>query len=352
MCAVKSNQSNNPLICKTGEEYGNQKDNKAMLISVVIVTYKHGTLIYDTLDSVFKQDYSNIELIIAEDGCEGFDREAVETYINSRKSKNIYSYSIIQSQKNQGTVRNINNALKCTHGKFIKIIAGDDIYPDSNVFSQQINYLETHPFDDLVIGNTWECDTNLNILPREGITPKKLKRLLSGSRQKLLRHVCKKELSVVSTQVGCYRKEFFEKFGCYDERYRLIEDIPMAVRIVSNNIGIGYIDYPCVCHRKGTGISTSRNAFDKSRLAYYYDLEKCFENAFLPIKSAIGVTYVNMRHRLIKFRIQYVLLNGESKSLLPRALLIAKNILPIAYYTVCNVSRIGFYFGNRRKGIK
>lgn len=348
----KNDRSTNTLLCEADESKMDQKPDKSALVSVIVVTYNHGTLIFDTLDSVFKQDYPNIELIVAEDGCKDFDLVAVETYICNKKSNNIYRYNIIQPPSNQGTVRNINNALRYAHGSYIKIIAGDDIYPDSCVVTQQINYLESHPHDDLVIGNTLECDSELNVLPKEGITPVRLKKLLFGPRQKLLRYVCKKELSVVSTQVSCYRKAFFDKYGCYDERYRLIEDIPMAVRIVSNNIGIGYIDYPCVCHRKGTGISTSRNAFDKSRIAYYYDLEKCFENAFLPIKSAIGVMYVNMRHRLIKFRIQYALLNGEAKAFLPKALLVIKNIFPIVYYTVCNISRIGFYFGNRRKESK
>ena len=37
------------------------------LFSIVVLTYNQANLIEDTLDSIYKQSYSNIELIISDD---------------------------------------------------------------------------------------------------------------------------------------------------------------------------------------------------------------------------------------------------------------------------------------------
>ncbi len=36
------------------------------MISVIVVTYKHGNLLFETIDSIFAQFYPSIQLIIAE----------------------------------------------------------------------------------------------------------------------------------------------------------------------------------------------------------------------------------------------------------------------------------------------
>lgn len=334
--------------CEIKDEMIKCKKSVFPLVSVIVVTYKHGNKLFETLQSIFEQDYPNIQLIVAEDGFSDFNITDVNTFIIEKKKINISNYIIIHPDENRGTVKNINNALRLSCGEFIKIIAGDDTYPNSQVFSKQIEYLQVHQSDDIVIGNTIECDSYMNYLPVEGASPRKIKKLISGPRQNFLRYICQKELSIVSTQVSCYRKSFFNNLGYYDERYKLIEDIPMAVRIISSNTSIGYIDFPCVCHRKGTGVSTSNNAFDPERMVYYIDLLKCFENVFIPIKCAVGKHYVNMRYRLLRFRIEYAKLNENKISKYKRIILILKNICPIIYYTINNAKRITFYFGKKR----
>lgn len=42
------------------------------LISISILTYRNYRYLYEALESVFSQDYSNIELIVSDDGSDNF----------------------------------------------------------------------------------------------------------------------------------------------------------------------------------------------------------------------------------------------------------------------------------------
>ena len=55
-----------------------------------------------------------------------------------------------------------------------------------------------------------------------------------------------------------YKKEIFDKYGLFDEKYKLLEDYPFYVNLAFNNEKIGYIDYPTIQYELG-GISTASN---------------------------------------------------------------------------------------------
>ena len=87
-----------------------------ILFSVIILTYNNTEYLFGLLDSLFKQTYNNIELIISDDASTSFDMNKIDNYIKSNKKNNIVSYQIIIRKKNGGTVKNINGALKRCNG--------------------------------------------------------------------------------------------------------------------------------------------------------------------------------------------------------------------------------------------
>ncbi|NZA40106.1 glycosyltransferase [Eubacterium callanderi] len=104
-----------------------------ILFSVIILTYNNTEYLFGLLDSLFKQTYNNIELIISDDASTSFDMNKIDNYIKSNKKNNIVSYQIIIRKKNGGTVKNINGALKRCNGEIIKLIAADDAFYNDNV---------------------------------------------------------------------------------------------------------------------------------------------------------------------------------------------------------------------------
>lgn len=312
------------------------------LLSVIVLTYKHKDLLLETLDSIFEQDYPQIELLVAEDGARNFSKEETEKYIRLHASDRIKQHQILVNSSNCGTVYNINHALLMANGQYIKLIAGDDTYPNAKVFSAQVAYLKEHPECALAVGNIVECDDKLDPIEEKGFAPNGAESLLQASTEIKLHYFVRKDCSILATQSICFTRTYFDRYGVFDERFKLIEDLPMGVRMITSECKIGYLDFPCVNHRGSVGISTSSNAFDLKRLAYYQDLKKYYEITLEPVKKTVGPMFVCMRRKMCCFRIEYV---QSLDRPLKKVLLIAKYIPAISYYVLSNMKRTLFYLG-------
>ncbi|MCR5202178.1 MAG: glycosyltransferase family 2 protein [Lachnospiraceae bacterium] len=200
------------------------------LLSVIVVTYNQKEFFYETLSSILNQDYRYIELIIADDGTLNFDEGNIKKFIDDKKNKNIIKYRILHNKENIGTVRNINNALKKSTGEFIKIIGGDDTYPNSSTFSSQIKVLLSNERLLATVGMAQQCDYNMNPIKDERVdkSNKYMPNILKMDYDKARKTIFKNDIFPIAIQAVCYRREFFVKNGLCDEDYVLIDDSPSA----------------------------------------------------------------------------------------------------------------------------
>lgn len=107
-------------------------------ISVVVTTYNQAQqALTFTLNSILHQDCDNFEIVIADD-CSATDpSEFVRKYLNDNGFTN---YTIIRSQQNQGTVRNMLQAVTAASGRIIKPLSpGDGLY-DSTTLSDILSF--------------------------------------------------------------------------------------------------------------------------------------------------------------------------------------------------------------------
>ncbi|PWM98409.1 MAG: hypothetical protein DBX37_06950 [Massilioclostridium sp.] len=314
------------------------------LLSVIILTYRHGELLKEALLSVFQQSYPQIEVIIAEDGASDFDKTQIEAYINANRKSNIVSLKMLINSENRGTVINLNNAIKEANGEYIKIIAGDDTYPDESIFKKQVKLLKNSN-KDLVFGNIIECDAKMNPIITKGFEPCGLTFLLSGNKKQLRKYIVKVDSSLISTQSICFKKRFFDENGLYDERLLLIEDLPMAMRIISCD-SYEYQNLDAVNHRGDVGISSSRNTFDRKKIKYYKDLEIYFDEVLNPWRNEIGRNYLKMRANVCRFRIKYSLLKTDDK--ITKIKLILQYSISLVYYLISNFKQTRRHLKNLR----
>ena len=208
---------------------------------------------------------------------------------------------ILHANKNRGTVRNLNHALQHANGEYIKIIAGDDVFYNEQVFKQQVSFLQNNPQYSFVIGNVIECDAEMNMTNLTGFKPDGVLSLLEQPKDVLLKYIVRDNPGILAVQAICFRRTFYQWFGKFDEDYYLIEDLPMAVKAIDAGIPFGYIDFPCVKHRGSIGVSTSNEAFDPKRIMYYQDLLKYYDKTLSPIQNVVGKMYVRMRRQLIQY---------------------------------------------------
>ena len=98
---------------------------KKKRISVVIPAYNHERFIGAAVDSVLKQTWEDLELIVIDDGSSDRTGEIVKSYTDPRLS---YYY-----QENQDAFNTINRGMGLAEGDYIAILNSDDIYTEDRL---------------------------------------------------------------------------------------------------------------------------------------------------------------------------------------------------------------------------
>lgn len=115
-------------------------------ISVIIPVYNSEKYLKRCFDSILNNNYSNIEIIVINDGSSDNSQKIIDEYV--KKYPKIF-ISIIQ--KNQGIGATRNNGLKKATGKYIMFIDNDD-YIDNDYFIKHINKVLKNDYDVVISG--------------------------------------------------------------------------------------------------------------------------------------------------------------------------------------------------------
>lgn len=116
---------------------------KNPLVSVIIPTYNRPNYLKLTLDSVVNQTYTNIEIIVVDDGSPNEDSLKV-----CEKYKTV---TYIKIDNSGGPARPRNIGIKKAKGKYIAILDDDDLWIETKI-EQQVKTLEDHKDYGLVHG--------------------------------------------------------------------------------------------------------------------------------------------------------------------------------------------------------
>ena len=112
------------------------------LVSVRVCTYNSSKYILDTLNSVFRQTYPKIELIISDD-CSTDNTVGICKAWVDRHSDRFVRVELLEVPKNTGTSANVNRANSATRGEWIKGLAGDDMLAD-HAIETFVDYVTRH----------------------------------------------------------------------------------------------------------------------------------------------------------------------------------------------------------------
>lgn len=91
-------------------------------ISIIIPTYNGGKYIEETLNSIFEQNYRNIEVIIQDGGSSDNSISIFKKYANK------YKCLVWESKKDNGQLDAITKGIRKSNGDIIGFINSDDVY--------------------------------------------------------------------------------------------------------------------------------------------------------------------------------------------------------------------------------
>ncbi len=116
------------------------------LVSIVIPAHNHDSYLEEAIQSVLKQDYPDVELIVLDDGSTDHTRKILEKYTGQ---------FYWETHQNMGQANTLNKGWQMSGGKILAYLSADDVLLP-NAVSTSVRYLLDHP--ELVMVY---CDYNL-----------------------------------------------------------------------------------------------------------------------------------------------------------------------------------------------
>lgn len=224
------------------------------LVSVVIPVYNRETTIMRALDSVLGQTYSNLEVIVVDDGSSDSSVEMV------KKCEDIRVH-LICLQGNMGANAARNRGIREAKGEYIAFQDSDDEWVKDKL-EKQLQYLE-HTGKKVSYSPYYlHEDNKVSIVPNSY----KNKELCEKCISDIL-----KTTNVVGTPTLVVQKELFSRVGMFDEKIKCLQDYEFMIRLVKEE-SLGYVEEPLVhAYRLEHSITSNREA---KMEAYVRILEK------------------------------------------------------------------------------
>ena len=248
------------------------------LFTVVVLSYNNSQYIEGCLESILCQKFPNIEIIIADDCSNEFDSEKYRSYCEQNNKGNVKNVLVIRNKANLGTVKNVNNAINYAKGDYFKLIGADDELADPYSLIEAAKCLKESSYG-IITSNVIKCNSEMKEI---GLYSNRLQKHLNEMSAK----ECFARLCVHNDIIAggvFFTRQFIETYGLFDERYKLLEDWPMWLRITANGVKILYYPFNAIKYRSDVGFGTSINP------VYMRDKKEVFAHEIRARKKEIGI---------------------------------------------------------------
>lgn len=184
---------------------------KHELVTVFMPAYNVELYIKEALDSIINQTYTNLEILIIDDGSTDRTLEIIKGYTDSR-------IRVIKNEKNMGLHYTRNLGIKEARGKYLALMDSDDI-SELNRIEKQVKAIES--------------DSNIDVVTSHS-------RLFNGNSKRVLKTFRDDEelkislifLDAICNPATMIRLDRFRKLGIeYDAKYFVAEDYEMWAQV-------------------------------------------------------------------------------------------------------------------------
>jgi len=235
----------------------------APLVSICVPTYNDAPFLLQSLESILRQTYSHLEILVGDDGSTDDTPEIVQSLQDPR----IHYH---RNGTNLGQFVNVNRIIQRARGAYIAIYHSDDVY-EPQIVEKEVGFLEAHPeagavfaLDQWIDADGWVFGETR--LPR-GIRANTCLGLAEVL-PVLLRH--KNCLLRAPTFMG--RAEVFRRVGLFNTTdFDIAGDLEMWLRILTV-FKIAILDEHLMRYRSGGTQVSSR-----------YNSLRTFEEHFFPL---------------------------------------------------------------------
>ncbi len=181
-----------------------------MKFSIIICTHNAANRLPKTLDSLLAQTFGDFEVVVIDGASTDGTQKVIEEYEQKFSGKLKWI-----SEKDSGLYNALNKGVKMANGEFLNVVgAGDWLAKDA--LRQAAKCIEKYSEADAVYGKTRIWDREL-----------KSSRLLQTGPDQL-------PTSPMQHPSLYYKKTLHDKFGLYDESYRIAADYAFCLKAFWN----------------------------------------------------------------------------------------------------------------------
>lgn len=198
-----------------------------MKVSIITPCLNSERTIRDTIESILRQSYQNVEYIIVDGGSTDQTVEIIEEYVPVFEGRLRYI-----SERDHGIYDAMNKGIRQASGSVIGIINSDDWYEPGAVEWAVQCFQETDA--DVVYGEIWMIDEK-------------------GQREYHTWH------SAFPLHPSTFiRRDVYQKYGMFDIGYQIAADRDLLLRLMSECVRFAYVDR-ILANFRTTGISHTRS---------------------------------------------------------------------------------------------
>ena len=233
------------------------------LISIIVITYNSSKYITETLESAKNQQYPNKELIISDDFSNDETLNICTLWIKENRQFFV-NVELVTSTKNTGIAPNINRGVQVANGRWLKIIAGDDILINTCLSDNYNVIKEDDSIKVLFTNSITFTEVNGKKVEENKLPAPTQKKLFYGDSSIQLSNLMNYKLYCPAPSSFIHKNTLLD-LGAFDEDFPFYEDFPLWIKCAKNNITLHYADIDTVLYRQGDSIS-------RDSIRWYHEL--------------------------------------------------------------------------------
>jgi GT2 family glycosyltransferase len=219
------------------------------LVSICMPGYNVETTLTHAVESVFRQTYDNIEVILVDDG----STDATEAIARTFKDRR-FRYE--RNKKNMGGFQTMNKAISLATGEFVAVYHTDDIY-GTDIVAKEAAYLEDHPEAGAVFCLSRFMDQDGRIYGNMTL-PAVFKGRPTLTYDEVFPFLLRNKNILFCCPTFMARRTALESVGPFDAvNYDVAADLDMWIRIL-RRYPVGVIDEPLMSYRHSKSQWSSR----------------------------------------------------------------------------------------------
>ncbi|AJW64743.1 putative glycosyltransferase EpsJ [Elizabethkingia miricola] len=263
---------------------------KSPLISVIIPVYNAGKSLHIALDSLMKQTYQHLELVLINDYSRDNTLEVLNEYANKVSLNGKMLVKVFSHKQNQGVAAARNTGLENATGDYVYYVDADD-FIEENAIELMVGEIIKTEAD--IVGCNWYLSFNQNerkMNQSSFVTPiEAIQKMLSGKMRWNL-------------WLFMVRRSLYEEYNIrFLDGMNMGEDMMVMLKLFTHAEKVSYLDHALYHYGQSNEDSLTKTYSDKHRkevTTNLYAVEECLRKSIYSKDIGKGIGFLKLNIKL------------------------------------------------------